>query len=82
MKTASCSSCGKTIVWAQTEQGKPVPITAEPFAHGNVVLQLPADPRDPPVAHYLRKGETALQPRYVSHFADCPQADQHRKAKR
>lgn len=77
--TASCSSCSAEIIWAQSETGKPMPVDAEPVAGGNVELQLPDDPRDPPVAHVLRKGESKPPPLYVSHFTTCPNAALHRK---
>lgn len=81
MRTASCSSCSAPITWAQTENGKPMPVDAVPVPNGNIELQLPNDPRDPPVAHVLRKGETRPAPLYVSHFSTCPDAAEHRKAK-
>lgn len=82
MRTSSCSSCKADIVWAQTENGDLTPIDAAPAVNGNIELQLPNDPRDPPVAHVLRKGETRPPPLYLNHFVTCPHAEQHRKAKR
>lgn len=78
MKTASCSTCSAPIIWAQTDHGKPMPVDAEPVANGNIELQQPNDPRDPPVAHVVKAGWGTHQ----SHFSSCPNADQHRKAKR
>lgn len=74
-----CSSCQAAIIWAQSAKGHPSPIDAEPVSEGNVVLDVPDDPREPPIARVLKKGQHAPMPRYVSHFATCPNADTHRK---
>lgn len=75
LRITTCGTCGANIFWAQTENGKPMPIDAEPVANGNIII------RPALIAHYLAKAE---QPpadvlRYVSHFATCPHAKQHRK---
>jgi hypothetical protein len=73
-----CRSCDAPIKWAKTRAGKTIPVDAEPSADGNLVL----------VPDFLG-GLFALaadsdpdKPRHKSHFATCPNADAHRKAKR
>lgn len=61
-----CRSCEAEIVWARTAGGSPIPLDAKPERRF-VVMQ-----EDPLVVQ--------SQVTYVSHFATCPNADQHRKA--
>jgi hypothetical protein len=81
---ADCRSCGAEIKWARTEKnGKPIPVDPEPVEGGN--LELHADDDGELVARALCGQEQTLPgmdlpDRYVSHFATCPNADQHRKA--
>lgn len=79
---AKCSSCGADIVWAVTKTGKLSPISMVVTGDGNIVLELSSDPRDPPIARVLKKGESTNLPRRISHFVDCPTANKHREAKR
>lgn len=77
-----CRSCGALILWARTTKGKRVPIDAGPVENGNIRLAYAGDGSDP-VAHYEPPGQPALpdvepEPRYVSHFATCPQAREWR----
>lgn len=81
-----CRSCGQRIVWVWTEAGKRMPVDPDPVQDGNV-RSLRGDgqlfesalvevvPRD--------SGDTLFgavtEPRYVSHFATCPQAADHRR---
>lgn len=76
---AKCFSCGAEIVWALTEKGKRMPVDAEPVADGNLELDVRTDP---PLA--IVHGQPTLDggPRYVSHFATCPNADRHRQQNR
>jgi len=65
---ARCKSCGAEIIWIKTPQGKNHPVDAKPkkmWVH-----------EDHPV-HYPWK----LVDAHESHFATCPNADQHRKSK-
>lgn len=78
---ATCSSCGAEIIWAVTRNNKPIPISSLEYADGNIVLLPDPDPREPPLAHVLAKGENPKLPRRVTHFVDCPSADQHRRPK-
>jgi hypothetical protein len=91
--SASCNSCGAAIVWARTEAkenkdgsvkpSRSMPIDADPDTgemavpgNGNLV-KIGVD-RGQPVVRYVPAGKGL----HVSHFATCPNRDQHRKAKR
>lgn len=70
----NCKSCGATIFWARTEAGKLIPINSEQVDGGNIVL--------------MDNGNTAMvvqtdaaTKRHVSHFATCPCAATHRRAR-
>jgi hypothetical protein len=73
-----CSSCNGGIIWAKTISGKKMPIDAAPVSHGNIALE---ETREGLVAHVM--STKALQDanceRYVSHFATCRDATQHRR---
>ena len=62
-----CRSCDAPIIWALTERGRRIPLDAVPTTGAILV------PGTPPTAKF--------GPVYVSHFATCPNADQHRKPK-
>ncbi len=66
-----CRSCGALIVWVVTQNGKRMPVDAQPSEKGNLRI-------DNGVAYV----EPAYEgPKYLSHFATCKQAAQHRKGK-
>jgi hypothetical protein len=66
--------------WAMTEAGKRMPLDPDPVPDGNII-PVPNPAGGDPLAHSLHKGETPPEgtPRFTSHYATCPQADQHRK---
>mgnify|MGYP001580168752 CR=1 FL=1 len=88
---STCRSCGAEIVWARTAAGKRMPVTSAQRPDGNLILvgarrghrprgypnlgvpTIMALPYDP--AKHARLG------RHVSHFADCPNADTHRRSR-
>lgn len=74
---ANCSSCQAPIIWAKTEAGRAMPLDAEPVDDGNMEL-LPDG-----ICRFVPKGDhtTVVVPLYKSHFATCPHARTHRKAK-
>lgn len=95
--SATCRSCGAEILWAVTENGKRMPVDAEPVPAGTILLRH-LHVGEPPVAHITTREERetlddALKSRYeqtgesptlllfVSHFATCPNAAQHRAPK-
>lgn len=84
---STCRSCSAAIVWAQTINGKQIPVDHLPVANGNVDLVSHSDPREAPIAHMLdatgQRDVDGLRRspflRYVSHFSTCPDAARHRK---
>lgn len=84
MTVDECRSCKAKIVWAVTEQGKSMPVDAEPVEGGNVyfvgspgslVVRVLSDPQ--PTLDEQTDSADGL--RYLSHFATCPQADRWRR---
>lgn len=84
----ACRSCGATVTWVRTTQGRMMPLDPHPRADGNLVLTgSTATARAGgrvPVVRYL-DGEAPSLPgidpgeRFVSHFATCPHADEWRQ---
>lgn len=72
-----CGSCKAPVVWVITEKGKRMPLDKEPVPNGNIIVL------NNGIAHFLLKDEPVKPEtkRYVSHFATCPNAGQHRKGK-
>jgi hypothetical protein len=76
-----CRSCGARILWAETVKGRRIPLDAEPADGGNMVLEQRGHHRAP-LATVLTGGAAPNdKPRYKSHFATCPNAQQHRRSK-
>jgi len=71
-----CSSCGAAIFFAQTFNGRSMPIDEAPVESGNIYLT--GD-----LAHVMKADETPPHgmPLYKSHFATCKHSASHRKAK-
>ncbi len=62
---ANCRTCGARILWFRMEgSGKPMPVDADAL---RVIVPTAID------------GEGRVVVAYRSHFATCPDADQHRK---
>jgi hypothetical protein len=80
-----CRSCGAPIRWAVTVNGKRMPVDDQPTPDGTLVLSDPSPGAyAPTVAQYVEPEQSPLfevpdPPRFTSHFATCPNADQHRK---
>jgi hypothetical protein len=76
LKPAKCRSCKAPIVWATfSTTGKRAPFDAEPTEEGEYAISAVGGE---PVAVFAPENPDA---RYVSHFATCPDAKKHRKAK-
>lgn len=84
-KRSRCRSCSAPIIWARAEASdRWMPMDAEPVnntAKGTVFVLMGWD--DPPVATRFdpNASDDPLAPirdRYVSHFATCPNANDHR----
>jgi hypothetical protein len=91
---AECRSCGAPIRWAVSQaSGKRIPLDVEPVDDGNIVETGRTHTSGAPMVRYLKKsdrpifpslalvvgGEQPVDARYVTHFATCPNADQHRR---
>lgn len=81
----TCEACGKPLVWAITEKGKPAPINRAPSSDGNVLVFRVADaPEGQQVrcvtasAHVLPWLQEKGVPLRMSHFAYCPERDRFR----
>lgn len=80
MSWSTCRSCSGPIDWAKSDTtGKPVPINHAPDPAGNLAVRRDEDGtlrvRSAPAGAKLAAGEQ----RGTSHFATCPNADQHRR---
>jgi hypothetical protein len=79
-----CRSCGAPIMWATTVNGARMPLDDEPVPGGTFVLSDPTPGAYAPTAlHYSPPDDPPLPgmpepPRFVSHYATCPDADQWR----
>jgi len=63
---AKCKSCGAEIFWARTEKEKLIPLDVKPEKRFVFTND----------EQYVYNLNT-----YISHFATCPDAARHRKAK-
>lgn len=77
---ATCRSCEAEIVWALTEHGRKIPLDAQPAENGTFALSIPPDGGDPGAIHAPKVA--APGPRYLSHFATCPNAAEHRRSQK
>jgi hypothetical protein len=62
-----CKSCGASIIWAETEKGKKVPLDAKP--EKRYIL----------VEHTRGISSVVLRNTYLTHFVTCPDSKSHRK---
>lgn len=70
-----CRSCGAEVIWlVHARTGKPAPIDVEPVEGGNV--------RRLGEGQYVIDAAPDLmgEPRYVSHYVTCPDAERWREA--
>lgn len=74
MREGTCRSCGAKILWAVTTNNKPIPLDDRPASDGNLHLE-------EGVAYVDLDRERWPGPHYKTHFASCPHAKQHRKAR-
>jgi len=83
----TCRSCGASIIWATTQVGRHMPFDKLPVLTGNFFL-VPHPTEGDLLALHVDSdhfaaihGRTNEASRYTSHFATCPQASKHRKAR-
>ena len=76
---AKCKSCGADIIWIKTKNGRSTPCDAKPipfresFSGG---MKLVTKAGDVVPGNYDGTSDDFA---YISHFATCPNADQHRR---
>ena len=90
---SKCRSCGARVTWAITQKGNSMPLDAQSVLDGKFFLVTDyADGSKREQEEYETistesDNETAAnyratnRSRYTSHFATCPNAAKHRKAK-
>lgn len=80
----ACASCGAQIFWAISVNGSRMPIDADPTPEGNViVMQSRSNPENKKCVVLSRDAERPKDRRlFTSHFSTCPNAKQHRKARK
>jgi hypothetical protein len=84
LDVSACRSCRAEIWWAETLAGKRIPVDTEPAPDGNVVLLRGGRGEAPPVVLVMSQAQADtvipdVGPRYMSHYATCPQAAEWRK---
>lgn len=72
-----CKSCGAEIYWVSTTNGRSTPMNAKVEPEGGWVLTLKPD--GTPLAEIFHSREHINRNRYISHFATCPSAGDHRR---
>lgn len=79
-KRITTCSCKAPIWWAVSIHGKSTPMEPEPTDDGVWVVDGQTENGAPKVRHVepLTDGDA---PRFKSHWATCPNADQHRRSK-
>lgn len=79
LRPSVCSSCGARVIWCKTVTGKNMPVDAEPVENGNLVIRKRGSNMLALVIKAEQREDVEGQPRYVSHFATCPNSRSHRK---
>ena len=78
MNHGRCGSCGARVLWVEMVSGKKAPLDADPSPRGNIRII-------DGVGQVVPKAELADAQAggllYLSHFATCATAAQHRKPK-
>jgi hypothetical protein len=71
------------VVWSATDKGSKMPVDAQPAEDGNLIIvgSETQNGRRVPKVRFVAKTAATTAPRFTSHFATCPNADQHRKGR-
>jgi hypothetical protein len=72
----ACKSCGASIRWAKTLSGSSIPLNMTPDPKGNIMV---LDNRAVIITGVDPTKLPAGEPRFTSHFKDCPYASHHRR---
>ena len=75
---STCRSCGAEIIWAQTDSGKAMPMDAEPVLPPGLFILVRGGSLL--FARSLASSHAQVPSLYQSHFATCPNADEHRQS--
>jgi hypothetical protein len=84
----TCRSCGAPIWWAHTTAGRLIPVDNAPVDSGNIVTTGRQNVSESITGVVCSRPEVKVEepgmlpddrPRYVAHFATCPNADEWRK---
>jgi len=80
---SKCRSCGADVLWAQWASGKRMPVDSEPDMRppprgGALVLTHRKSADVLLVVKFEPAIHGSSRNRYTSHFATCPNADEHR----
>jgi len=78
-KLCKGATCNAIVLWVALPSKKRMLIDATPRADGNIKLDGTEDGDGTANAFYISKAETWTGPRYVSHFATCPDRQEFRK---
>ena len=85
---AKCASCDADIEWCVSlTSGKRIPLDAVPVAEGGNVYKVGRNDEESgaPIVAFDKRGVHLPifdgEPRYVSHFATCPNSDEWRKSR-
>ena len=78
---SKCKSCGANIIWIPTVSGKSMPCDAKPIPYKeDATGSLNLVTKDGRIVRAKADAKSDLVG-YVSHFATCPNANAHRKAR-
>lgn len=79
--SSQCRSCQAPVVWATTENGKPMPVDADAHPDGNVLLRTRDGAWQAVVLGPLERIEQERVHRlHMAHHATCPDADTWRRS--
>jgi hypothetical protein len=86
----ACKTCRCTIFWAVSAYDRPMPVDLAPSPRGNLVPvrddrdRVARDAQGRPYLRVLNAAQVAAYqgPRWIGHFATCPQAPTHRSRPR
>lgn len=79
---SACRSCGAPIEWARLRKtGRLIPLNPASDPSGNLA-RIGRREAGAMVVEYVKPGQVHRDPlRFTSHFATCPDADEHRKSR-
>lgn len=73
--SATCRSCGDSVLWGVTANGKRAPFNETPDPAGKFKID---ETKNPPVFEYAKPDDPPGE-RFTNHFGSCPDRDTWRK---